>query len=105
MHHPVHSPLADQARLDALRAMLLRLIEDGRLTDDEMQLLINTRTALDLPAPAVRSLRAEVYHTALLRAQKSGIVDVRDAELLDRIVQFINGGAWLSEHFDVPQED
>lgn len=44
-------------------------------------------------------LRGEIYHTALLQAQTHGRVTVRDAELLDRIVQFVNGGAWLAEHF------
>lgn len=104
MHDTVHSRLGDEARLNALRSMLLRLISDGQLTDAEVQLLIDTRAALELPPEAVRSLRAEIYHTALLQAQRNGRVDARDAELLDRIVQFINGGAWLTEHFEKPQE-
>ncbi|GGK36484.1 hypothetical protein GCM10008955_32890 [Deinococcus malanensis] len=95
-----HSALEQDARLDALRAMLLRLISDGQLTDQELRLLIETRDALALAPEAVRSLRAEIYHTALLHAQQRGRVGARDVELLDRIVQFVNGGVWLTEHLE-----
>ncbi|MFC4427070.1 hypothetical protein [Deinococcus navajonensis] len=105
MHHTDDSPLSTQARLDALRAMLLRLISDGQLTDAEMQLLVDTRSALHLSDQAVRSLRGEIYHTALRQAQQHGRVTARDAELLDRIVQFVNGGVWLTEHFGDRQEE
>ncbi|ACO47449.1 hypothetical protein DEDE109153_15200 [Deinococcus deserti] len=100
MNASKNNDLSDQARKDALRAMLLRLISDGQLTDEELRLLIRTRNALDLSPEEVRSLRAEIYQAALQRAQQDGHIGGREAELLDRIVQFLNGGAWLTEHFE-----
>lgn len=100
MNNAHDPPLSQRARLDALRAMLLRFISDGQLTDDELRLLIHTRQTLELSAEDVRSLRAEIYHTALKRAERDGNVGQRDAELLDRIVQFLNRGAWLTERFE-----
>ncbi len=98
MNEPKTPTLADHARLDALRAMLLRLISDGQLTDGELQLLQHTRDALDLTPSDIRTLRAEVYNTALLRAEEDGVIGAREADLLDRIVQFLNGGVWIDEH-------
>ena len=87
-----------QVRLGALRTLLLRLIDDGQLTDEELRHLRDTRDALQLTPAEVRSLRAEVYRKALARAEEDGRIQAREAELLDRIVQFLNGGAWLDEH-------
>ena len=97
--------LTKQARLDALEAMMMRCISDGRLTDEELELLQHTRTALHLSTEEVRSLRARVYNTAFKRAEEDGGIQLRDAELLDRIVQFLNEGAWLTEHFGKNDED
>jgi|GEM_PF-4335944 len=97
MNEPDAQPLTDQARLDALKAMLLRLISDGRLTDDELELLQRTRDALRLTPREVRSLRAEVYGTALARAEGDGRIHPHEAELLDRIMQFLNGGVGLKD--------
>lgn len=92
--------LTKQARLDALEAMMMRCISDGKLTDEELALLQHTRTALQLSTEEVRSLRARVYNAAFTRAEEDGGIQLRDAELLDRIVQFLNDGAWLTEHFN-----
>lgn len=80
--------------------MLLRLISDGQLTDHELRLLVETRDALALAPEAVRSLRSEIHHTAFQQAQERGRVGTRDVELLDRIVQLVIGGVWLTEHLE-----
>ena len=93
-----HTP-TKQARLDALEALMMRCIADGKLTDEELILLQHTRDALRLSPEEVRSLRARVYNTAFRRAEEDGGIGLGDAELLNRIVQFLNGGVWLTEHF------
>lgn len=95
--------LTKQACLDALEAMLMRCISDGKLTDEELALLQHTRTALHLSTEEVRSLRGRVYNAAFTRAEEAGGIQLRDAELLDRIVQFLNDGAWLTEHFNTSE--
>lgn len=49
MNEPRPTP-TNTARLETLRAQLLRLIADGRLTDEELRQLQRTRDALALGA-------------------------------------------------------
>lgn len=93
------SPLPpNSARLEVLRRQLLRLMADGQLTDEELQQLQQTRDGLGLTPAEVRSLRAEIYNGALKQAERDGKISGRESDLLDRIVQFLNGSAWLSAH-------
>lgn len=96
------SHLSPAARLAQFRTQLLQLMDDGRLTDHELRQLEHTRRALALTPADVRSLRAEVYHQAFKRAEQDGRISAREAELLDRLVQMLNGGVWLREVLSKP---
>ncbi len=103
MNEPSAMP-PNSTRLEVLRAQLLRLMADGQLTDQELQQLQRTRDSLGLTPAEVRSLRAEIYNNALKQAEQDGTISEREAELLNRIVQFLNGSAWLNEHLKDPLE-
>ena len=87
-------PLTKQARVAALQAMLLKLISDGQLTNEEMTVLHETRDALQLTPQDVQGIRAEVYHATLRELEGDGRISAREAELLDRMLQFLNGVPW-----------
>lgn len=81
-------PLEERLRL--LRRMLLDALADDTLTPQELHELRAARAELGLTPAQARELRAEVYSAALARAQADDRISVREADLLDGIIQFFN---------------
>jgi hypothetical protein len=86
---PRHAEPSDSG-LAELRSELLRHLSDGVFSDQELQLARARRDALGLSAEAVRSLRADVFHSAYMEAYRDGHISPAQADTLDRIMQFFN---------------
>ena len=79
-----------QARLAQLRASLQKHLSDGRFTDQELQVARAQRRSLGLSAQAVRTLRADVFHSAYMDAYQDGVISPAEADTLDRLRRFFN---------------
>ncbi|GGO26585.1 hypothetical protein [Deinococcus humi] len=79
-----------EERLNHLRQAIFAALEDGTLTVAELQALREARVALGISALQARTLRAEVYHAALLRAQEDDRLSSEELETLNQILLFFN---------------
>ncbi|CAM3631323.1 Tellurite resistance protein [Deinococcus saxicola] len=77
-------------RLSHLRQAILAALEDGTLTVAELQALREARVALGISPLQARTLRAEIYHAALLRAQEDDHLSSRELEMLNQLLLFFN---------------
>jgi hypothetical protein len=76
--------------LSRLRAELLQHLSDGKFTDQELQVARAQRDLLGLSAEAVRTLRADIFHSAYMEAYKDGNISPAQADTLNRLMQFFN---------------
>ncbi len=79
-----------EERLNHLRQAIFAALEDGTLTVAELQALREARVALGVSTLQARTLRAEVYHAALLRTQHDDRLSSDELETLNQIVLFFN---------------
>ncbi len=79
-----------QAGLAQLRASLQKHQSEGRFTDQELQVARAQRRSLGLSAQAVRTLRADVFHSAYMDAYQDGVISLAEADTLDRLMRFFN---------------
>ncbi|GGM22492.1 hypothetical protein GCM10010841_32960 [Deinococcus aerophilus] len=60
------------------------------MTVAELEALREARVALGVSAAQARTLRAEIYHAALLRVQQDDQLTSRELETLNQILLFFN---------------
>ncbi len=85
---PADATIAE--RLSHLKQAILAALKDGTLTVAELQALREARVALGISPLQARTLRAEIYHAALLRAQEDDHLSSQEVETLNEILLFFN---------------